>query len=92
MKSAGACRRQHGFRPALPSRHLRARLAAGLGRKAVELVTVFVGVYAAFLLNDHQAHREERQRREQILSWLEERLHGDARPRWAGTPNGCAGR
>ena len=51
----------------------RSRLAAGLGRKAAELVTVFVGVYAAFLLNDYQAHREERQRREQILSWLEER-------------------
>ena len=57
------------FRPA----NWRARLAAGLGRKAAELVTVFVGVYAAFLLNDYQSHREERQRREQILSWLEER-------------------
>ena len=57
------------FRPA----SWRARLAAGLGRKAAELVTVFVGVYAAFLLNDYQAHREERQRREQILSWMEER-------------------
>ena len=56
------------FRPA----SWRARLAAGLGRKAAELVTVFVGVYAAFLLNDYQAHREERQRREQILSWMEE--------------------
>ena len=55
------------FRPA----SWRARLAAGLGRKAAELVTVFVGVYAAFLLNDYQSHREERQRREQILGWLE---------------------
>ena len=59
--------------PHLRPRNWRSRLAAGLGRKAAELVTVFVGVYAAFLLNDSQAHREERQRREQILSWMEER-------------------
>ena len=57
------------FRP----RSWRSRLTTGLGRKAAELVTVFVGVYAAFLLNDYQNHREERQRREQILSWMEER-------------------
>lgn len=40
-------------------------------RWAGELVTVFVGVYAAFVLNNHQGHRHERQRREQILDWAE---------------------
>ncbi len=40
-------------------------------RWAGELVTVFVGVYAAFVLNNYQTHRHERQRREQILDWVE---------------------
>ncbi len=37
-----------------------------------ELATVFVGVYAAFVLNNYQSHRQERQRREQILDWAQE--------------------
>ena len=48
------------------------RLAQWLG----ELVTVFVGVYAAFLLSNHASHRQERQRREQLLTWVEERYQG----------------
>ena len=40
-------------------------------RWASELVTVFVGVYAAFMLNSYQAHRQERQRRAQVLAWVE---------------------
>ncbi len=32
---------------------------------------VFVGVYAAFALNSYQAHRQERQRREQLLAWMQ---------------------
>ncbi len=59
--------RQKGFR---------SRLTGGLARKAAELVTVFVGVYAAFLLNDYQTHRDERQRREQMLTFLERRYSG----------------
>lgn len=44
---------------------------ARAARWAAELFTVFVGVYAAFTLNNYQAHRQERQRREQILGWME---------------------
>jgi hypothetical protein len=39
--------------------------------RAIELVIVFVGVYAAFVLNAYQIHAQERQRRAQILSYLE---------------------
>ena len=61
---------------AIPHRHpeppLRsAGLIRALGRKLAELVTVFAGVYAAFLLNSYQVHRQDRQRREQILAWIE---------------------
>ena len=42
-----------------------------LARWVGELVTVFVGVYAAFTLNNYQAHRQERRRREQILDWAQ---------------------
>ena len=40
-------------------------------RWAAELATVFVGVYAAFTLNNYQNHRQERQRRAQILAWVD---------------------
>lgn len=50
---------------------MRSRLLRGIPAKLAELVTVFVGVYAAFLLNSYQVHRQERQRREQILAWLD---------------------
>jgi hypothetical protein len=45
-----------------------------LGRWLAELILVFVGVYAAFWLNSYQQHREQVQRRDQILSYLEQRL------------------
>lgn len=53
--------------PAAMPRRPGARVAQWAG----ELVTVFVGVYAAFMLNNHQTHRQERQRREQILDWAQ---------------------
>jgi hypothetical protein len=36
-----------------------------------ELVIVFIGVYAAFILSAYQSHQQERQRRGQILALLE---------------------
>ena len=45
-----------------------------LGRWLAELILVFVGVYAAFWLNSYQQHREQVQRRDQILAYLEQRL------------------
>lgn len=41
--------------------------------RSVELVIVFVGVYAAFLLNAHQNREQDRQRRSQILAYLQHR-------------------
>jgi hypothetical protein len=49
----------------------RSRLSR-LGRWAAELLLVFVGVYAAFWLNNYQQHRQEAQRRDQILASLEQ--------------------
>ena len=46
-------------------------------RVGAELLTVFVGVYLAFLFNNYQAHRQERERREQLLVWLEETCQTD---------------
>ena len=40
----------------------------------VELVLVFVGVYAAFWLNNYQQHRQDAERRDQILASLEQQL------------------
>ena len=45
-----------------------------LGRWAAELLLVFVGVYAAFWLNNYQQRRQEAQRRDQILASLEQQL------------------
>ena len=39
-----------------------------------ELVLVFVGVYAAFWLNNYQQHQQEAKRRDQILASLEQTL------------------
>src|ERR1051326_3792994 len=43
-------------------------------RWLAELVLVFVGVYAAFWLNSYQQHRQEAERRDQILASLEQQL------------------
>jgi hypothetical protein len=48
--------------------------SARLVRWTVELVLVFVGVYAAFWLNNYQQHQQEAKRRDQILASLEQTL------------------
>jgi hypothetical protein len=45
-----------------------------IGRWIAELVLVFVGVYAAFWLNNYQQRREDAGRRDQILASLEQQL------------------
>jgi len=50
-------------------------LLSRIGRWTAELVLVFVGVYAAFWLNNYQQHREDAGRRDQILAALEQQLH-----------------
>ncbi|MGB9476474.1 MAG: hypothetical protein WCE87_15525 [Candidatus Udaeobacter sp.] len=47
---------------------------ARFGRWVAELILVFVGVYAAFWLNSYQQHREDAQRRDQILASFEQQL------------------
>jgi hypothetical protein len=44
------------------------------GRWAAELLLVFVGVYAAFSLNNYEQGKEQAKRRDQILAYLEQRL------------------
>jgi hypothetical protein len=46
--------------------------------RLIELIIVFVGVYAAFALNAHQSHEQERQRRQQILAYLEKQATASA--------------
>ena len=38
----------------------------------VDLVIVFVGVYAAFVLNAYESRREQSDRRAQLLTWLDD--------------------
>jgi len=45
-----------------------------IGRWTAELVLVFVGVYAAFWLSNYQQHRQDADRRDQILASLEQQL------------------
>jgi hypothetical protein len=47
-----------------------------LGRWAAELLLVFVGVYAAFWLNNYQQHQQDAERRDQILASIERTLSG----------------
>jgi hypothetical protein len=54
------------------------RWARAIVDRLVELVIVFVGVYAAFMLNAHQGHEQQRQRRDQILSYLEKEVTASA--------------
>jgi hypothetical protein len=49
-------------------------LLSRAGRWTAELILVFVGVYAAFWLNNYQQHQQEAKRRDQILASLEETL------------------
>jgi hypothetical protein len=45
-----------------------------LGGWVAELVLVFVGVYAAFWLNNYQQHQQDAERRDRILASIEETL------------------
>jgi hypothetical protein len=45
-----------------------------LGRWVAELLLVFVGVYAAFWLNNYQQRRQDEERRDRILASLEQEL------------------
>src|SRR3954469_15057508 len=46
-------------------------------RWAAELLLVFLGAYAAFWLSNHQEHRKEAHRRDQILTALEQQITAD---------------
>ncbi len=45
-----------------------------IGRWTAELVLVFIGVYAAFWLNNYQQHRQDAKRHDRILASLEQQL------------------
>jgi nitrogen fixation-related uncharacterized protein len=47
---------------------------ARFGRWVAELVLVFVGVYAAFWLCKYQQHRQDAERRDRILAYIEQTL------------------
>ena len=47
---------------------------ARLGDWVAELVLVFVGVSAAFWLSNYQQHRQDAERRDQILAFIEQQL------------------
>ena len=49
-------------------------LLSRVARWTAALILVFVGVYAAFWLNNYQQHQQEAERRDQILAALEEQL------------------
>ena len=49
-------------------------LFSRIGRWTAELVLVFVGVYAAFWLNNYQQRRQDAERRDQILAFIEQTL------------------
>ena len=48
-----------------------------LGRWAAELLLVFLGAYSAFWLTNHQEHKQEAIRRQQILFALEKQATED---------------
>jgi uncharacterized protein YukE len=52
----------------------RKTVSARLARWTAELVLVFIGVSAAFWLNNYQQHQQEAKRRDQILASLERTL------------------
>ena len=54
------------------------RLRKAIINRLVELVIVFVGVYSAFVLNARQGHEQQRQRRGQILAYLEKEATASA--------------
>jgi hypothetical protein len=52
----------------------KAPFLARTGRWVAEMVLVFVGVYAAFWLNDYQQHRQGAEQRDRILASIEQTL------------------
>jgi hypothetical protein len=48
--------------------------SARLARWSAELVLVFIGVYAAFWLNNYQQHQQDAERRDRILASIEQTL------------------
>ena len=52
----------------------RRSLLSRVGRWTAELVLVFVGVYAAFWLNNYQQRRQDEDRRDRILASIEKTL------------------
>ena len=58
----------------LPKRRLRKAII----NRLVELLIVFVGVYSAFVLSARQGHEQQRQRRGQILAYLEKEATASA--------------
>ena len=50
------------------------RVLSRSARWVAELLLVFVGVYAAFWLNNYQQHRQDAERRDRILASLEQTL------------------
>ena len=52
----------------------RKTLSARLARWAAELVLVFIGVYAAFWLNNYQQRQQDAERRDRILASIEQTL------------------
>ena len=52
----------------------RKTFSARLARWAAELVLVFIGVYAAFWLNNYQQHQQDAERRDRILASIEQTL------------------
>src|SRR5207237_4044609 len=61
-------------RQSMATEDKRKTLSARLVRWPAELVLVFIGVYAAFWLNNYQQHQQEEKRRDQILASLERTL------------------
>ena len=47
---------------------------ARIGRWVAELILVFVGVYAAFWLSNYQQHKQDAERRDRILAYIEQTL------------------
>src|SRR5881392_895806 len=49
-------------------------LLSRVGRWTAELILVFIGVYAAFWLNNYQQHQQDAERRDRILASIERLL------------------
>ena len=49
-------------------------LLSRIGRWIAELLLLFVGVYAAFWLNNYQQHSQDAERRDRILGYIEQTL------------------